>query len=363
VKRHFWALSLWILLPMSLAAGTTKIYVLNNAGSSVDVIDAATNTIVQSIYHIWMPHAVTFSADGTRAYITSEIQDAVFVVDTKTAKVIKKVDLHNHIPNVPTLTKDGKQLFICSKPDGPRDATMHFNVGAGSVDIVDTTSLEMIKSLPMKAGMHDCYTTPDGKYVVGGSTAGKNIVLIDVQTEKTVGEIEFDQGVLPIAIEAGPDGETSRLFVELEHLRGFAVVDFATRKVVDTIKLPDQPSGVKLAPPLERRDFAPTHGSAITPDGKTLWITSRGSNAVFLYSLPELKYLGFVPTPRREGEQYRDADGGDPTWLTFTPDGKTAYVTNAAADVVSAIDIKTLKEVARIPVGPQPDNVKAVLVP
>src|SRR5580693_6918907 len=138
VKRHFWAVSLWILLPMSLAAGTTKIYVLNNAGSTVDVIDAATNTVVQSIYHIWMPHAVTFSADGTRAYITSEIQDAVFVVDTKTAKVIKKVDLGKHIPNVPVISKDGKKLYVCTKIDGPRDETMHFNQGGGSLDIIDT---------------------------------------------------------------------------------------------------------------------------------------------------------------------------------------------------------------------------------
>ena len=49
VKRHFWAVSLWILLPMSLAAGTTRIYVLNNRGTTVNVIDTATNKIVHTI--------------------------------------------------------------------------------------------------------------------------------------------------------------------------------------------------------------------------------------------------------------------------------------------------------------------------
>ena len=363
MKRHFWAVSLWILLPMSLAAGTTKIYVLNNAGSTVNVIDTATNKIVQTIPGIPMPHGVAFSPDGKRAYITSEIDDAVFVVDTQTAKVIKKVDLQNYIPNVPTITKDGRHLFVCTKKDGPRNDTNHVKSDmGGGVDVIDTTSLELVKTIPMTNGMHDCYTTPDGKYVLGGSL-GKFISVIDVATEQPVAKIQLDREILPIAIEPGPDGETSRLFVELWGLRGFVVVDFATRKVVDTIKLPDEPSGVKLAPPLERRDAIPTHGSAISPDGKTLWITSRGSNAAFLYSLPELKYLGFVPTPRREGEQYRDADGGDPTWLTFTPDGKRVYITNAAANVVSAFDTKTLKEIARIPAGPQPDNVKMVMVP
>jgi YVTN family beta-propeller protein len=34
-----------------------------------------------------------------------------------------------------------------------------------------------------------------------------------------------------------------------------------------------------------------------------------------------------------------------------TPDGKTAYVSNAVTDNVSVIDIATMKEVARIAVG------------
>jgi YVTN family beta-propeller protein len=38
-------------------------------------------------------------------------------------------------------------------------------------------------------------------------------------------------------------------------------------------------------------------------------------------------------------------------WLTLTPDGKTAYVANAVTNDVSAVDIKSMKEVARIPVG------------
>ena len=38
-------------------------------------------------------------------------------------------------------------------------------------------------------------------------------------------------------------------------------------------------------------------------------------------------------------------------WLTFTPDGKTVYVANTADDTISAIDVATKKEKARIHVG------------
>ena len=46
-----------------------------------------------------------------------------------------------------------------------------------------------------------------------------------------------------------------------------------------------------------------------------------------------------------------------------TSDSKTIYVANAAANVVSAIDVKTMKEVARIPVGKQPDHVETLVLP
>jgi YVTN family beta-propeller protein len=37
--------------------------------------------------------------------------------------------------------------------------------------------------------------------------------------------------------------------------------------------------------------------------------------------------------------------------LTITPDDKTAYVANEHTNDVSVVDIKSLKEMARIPVG------------
>jgi len=40
-------------------------------------------------------------------------------------------------------------------------------------------------------------------------------------------------------------------------------------------------------------------------------------------------------------------------WQAFSPDGKTDYVISDYA-LVSAVDVKTMKEVARIPVGENP---------
>ena len=84
------------------------------------------------------------------------------------------------------------------------------------------------------------------------------------------------------------------------------------------------------------------HGIGVAPDGKTLWSTSRMNSHVYVYSLPDLRLLGGVPT------------GTDPDWITFTPDSKLAYVANAVSNTVSFIDMQTLQVVKLIPVGQGP---------
>ena len=39
--------------------------------------------------------------------------------------------------------------------------------------MIDTTSPEKVKSIPTKGGIHNVYVTPDGRYVVAGSIAGR----------------------------------------------------------------------------------------------------------------------------------------------------------------------------------------------
>ena len=59
----------------------------------------------------------------------------------------------------------------------------------------------------------------------------------------------------------------------------------------------------------------------------------------------------------------RDLLGGKGAgWVTLTPDGTTAYVANPVTNDVSVVDVRTMKEVMRIPVGFEPKrNVTGVL--
>jgi YVTN family beta-propeller protein len=109
----------------------------------------------------------------------------------------------------------------------------------------------------------------------------------------------------------------------------------------------------------EGRADTPSHGMSVAPDNKSLWVTSVFANAVFVYSLPELKLLGHVALPDLKLPG-RAPIGALPNWATFTPDGKYLYVTNSAIRSVSAIDTKAMKVVANIPVGEVPKRINTL---
>ncbi len=333
---------LWVLLAVPLAAATSRIYVTNHAGTTISVIDPTTNKVVEEIKDIENPEAVSFSPDGSRVYIT-QAEKVLTVMDRKTGKQIKKVPISGRANDM-MATKDGKLILVCIADD------------PGALDIIDAASLEKIKTIPTKRGMHDLDVTPDSKYAVSSSPEGKFITVFDLQSEQIAWQLDFDMGgPRPVAFENNPDGSARRIFVDLGTLRGFAVVDFAKRQEVARIKFPDdEPAAVASG--------GPSHGMGVAPDGKTAWFSSRTYNCVFVYSLPELKLLGRVHSPEMQVPGHAPV-GGKPDWISFTPDSKTAYVVNAVDESVSAIDVKTLKAVARIPTGEVPGRSVTLVLP
>ena len=307
----------------SMAANRVVIIQTNSAGDNVHVIDAATNKVVGVISGIEVNHGAAVAPDGSRIYISNEADSTLDVVDGKTLKVTNHVPLSGH-PNNIAIGKDGRRVYV-----GIIQAP-------GGVDVIDTASLKNVKTLPTKGSIHNAYVTPDGKYVVAGSIAGKTINVFDAQTEQPAWTLDMDLGIRPMTFSANPDGSTKWIFAQLTAFNGFAVVDFATRKEINRIKNPDLPPGKQEV----KEGSDPSHGMAVTSDGKTLVVCSRLNNYLYSYSLPDLKLLGSA-----------ELGGKGAAWVTLTPDGKTAYVANPVTNDVSVVDVKSMKEVTRIAVG------------
>jgi YVTN family beta-propeller protein len=322
------------------------IYVTNRAATTVQVIDAATNKVVQTIGGIEVPQSVHFSPDGSRVYVDDGSQNILHVLDRKTGRTIGDLPLEIGTGYADDLavTKDGKYVLLCVRST------------PGVLDIIDLTTLRLVKSIQFNSGLHDIIVTDDGKFALVGSPEGHFLAAIDIQLMKTAWEINFDQGVMPFTVEDGANGTPWRVFVNLEVLNGFAVVDFAKHAELARVTLPSQPT-----------DFAgwegsPSHGVLVSPDGKTLWVTSKPANSVFVYALPDLKLLGQVAMPEEKLPGLAPI-GAQPDWITFTPDSARAYISNGKLKSISVIDVESLKLIAVVPVGEVPAKISTLAVP
>jgi YVTN family beta-propeller protein len=336
------------LAPWPASASNVRIYITNAAGDSIHVIDPATNKVVQEIKNYVGAHGIDFSPDGSRVYVTNEETESLDVLDRKTGKLIKKVALSGH-PNIVAATKAGDRIVVAIAR------------GKGGLDIVDANTLTLKKTISTNGGrLHDVYITPDQKYVVGGSIPSKTFYTFDLEKEELAWDFKMDLGVRCMAIETNPDGSTKRIFTQLSSLNGFSVVDFAERKEVTKVPLPE--------PPIQYdhggyRTNEPSHGIGMSPDNKTLWVTSIPNNAVYAYDVATLKLIGKVDLPNEKVAGHETPISAVPEWVTFTPDGKYLYVSNAGLRSVSVIDTPAMKLIKVIPVGEVPKRSNTLVIP
>lgn len=311
-----------------------RIIQTNAAGDDSHIIDPVSNQSVGRITDIEIPHGVVGAPDGSQIYITNEAMHSLDIVDSRTLRVKRRIPLSGR-PNNVAVTSDGKKVYV---------AIMEM---PGAVDIIDVASMSRIKTLPVNGAIHNVYVTPDSKHAVAGSIHTSTINVIDTRTDEVAWELEMSAGIRPMTFDSNPDGSTRSIFVQLSGFHGFAVVDFAAREEVARI---EHPPVVGEEAHYDGLQGAPAHGLAVSPDGKTLWSTSKVYSHVYIHSLPDLAEVGQVFV------------GQHPEWITFTPDGSTAYIGAAGDHVTYAVDAKRMESVAVIPVGQVPKRLATVMM-
>ena len=337
------SVALLALAASPASADMVRIYQTNSGGDDVNIIDPATNKTVGYLKGVEAAHGVTGSPDGSRIYVSNESESTLDVFDAKTYQLVKKVKLSGH-PNNIAVAKDGRIVVAIARDPG-------------ALEIIDGKTLTSSKRIQTNGRLHNTYVTPDSKYAYMGSTRTNILTVVDLAKEEIAWELNLGKGVRPMTAEANPDGSTKRLFVQVSELDGARVVDFAQKKEVGKIevpKLPDRPQFI------EHRLDSPSHGIGVSPDNKTLWITSIPQNAVFVYDLADLKLKGHVdlPTINVAGRKPMSTVAN---WVTFTPDSKLLYITNAAAKSVSVIDTRSFKLIATVPVGEVPKRLNTLV--
>lgn len=327
--------------------GRYNIWVSNMMGGSIDVVDPTTFKVVSQIKCISSPDRVEFSPDGNTAYVPDRVEHDITVMDTRTGAIRDKIPLIGR-PNTAVLARDGKTLYSGIWPlDGDENKR-------GYIEVIDTGRLKVVRTIRVQGGIHDTWMSPDGKELLAMSPEGRFMDLFSTSNLHMLWICCHDAEIGTMNMEAGPDGSTSRIFFSYAGYPGIVVVSARTGRESRRVPYPVPTSGPYkgMAPASGNGKDLGFHGGEISPDGKTYWVM-QGS-WVREFSLPDLKFMGEVQLALDDqaGLAYRPIIEG--SWLTISPDGKRVYAVRPGRDLLSVIDVASMKEVAEVPTGEYP---------
>ncbi len=191
------------------------------------------------------------------------------------------------------ISPDGLTLYVPSL-EGP-----HWNV-------VRASSGEVITKVVTNSGSHNTVYAPDGSRVYLAGLKSPLLSVADSRTHevvKTVGP--FSDFVRPFTINA----DQTLCYVNINELLGFEIGDIKTGKKLHRVEVRGFAKG-----PVARHG-CPSHGVALTPDNKELWLSDGHNSAVHVFDN--------TVTPPRQMTTLKVRD--QPGWITFSIDGKYAY--------------------------------------
>ena len=106
-------------LTATFLAGTAQaytVYISNEKGNSISVIDSETQTVKQTVPTGRRPRGITISNDGKFLYLCASDDDGVEVIDTATMKVARTLQ-SGPDPELFILHPSGNPLYIANEDD------------------------------------------------------------------------------------------------------------------------------------------------------------------------------------------------------------------------------------------------------
>src|SRR5262245_32904448 len=183
------------------------------------------------------------------------------------------------------------------------------NKGDKTLGIIDSETCRQIATVPEEGETgHEVAASPDGKRafvpIYGNSgvghpgTDGRLLRVIDLETKKIVGTVDFGKGVRPHCAVIGP--KNGLLYVTTELDNSITIIDPTTLHIIGSV-----PTGQ-----------TESHMLAITSDGKKGYTANVGPGTVSVLDLEAKKLTTVIPISKNT---QRIAVSTDDRWV-FTAD-------------------------------------------
>ncbi|HMG68589.1 MAG TPA: hypothetical protein VK588_12915 [Chitinophagaceae bacterium] len=190
-------------------------------------------------------------------------------------------------------------------------------------NVVDCATGNIIKKIEVNKRAHNTIYGFSGKNVYLDDIASPWLYVADAQKHELVKKIgPFDNFVRPFTI----NGKETLAYVTVDSLLGFEVGDLITGKKLAHVDVQGWEMGSV------RRHGNPSHGIALTPDEKEIWLADGHNMRLHVFSAaPPYQQLTTIPLQDMPG------------WITLSIDGKYVYPSSG-----EVIETKTRKIVTKL---------------
>lgn len=308
-------------------AGPTKqgiggaVWVADEEGNSITVINAATNQVITTLNGIEGPHNLQVAPDGETVWAVSGHEALAVMIDAHNYKIHGVVPTGMEPAHI-VLSPDGKTAYAT---DG----------GDNTVTVIDVDSMTDVATIPVGEYPHGLRPSPDGRWVYVANAKSNTLSVIDAQTNTKVADIEV--GERPVQVGFSPDAKY--VYFSLNGENALGKVDIATRTLMGKATVGGGPIQV-----------------FVTPDNKYILVANQGtkenpSTTVSIVDTNPFKVVSTIQTGK-------GAHG-----VVIDPSGRYAYITNIYENTVSVIDIEQRTVISTIPSGAAPNGISFSALP
>jgi DNA-binding beta-propeller fold protein YncE len=202
-------------------------------GSNIVVIDIASRKIIGNIDfgHGVRPHCIQFGPKDGLLYVTTEIENAISIIDPHTLKIVGSIPTGSAETHMLAITADGKRGYTS-------------NVGPGTVSVLDMQARKTLAVIPVSGQIQRIAVSPDGSMAFTSDQTKPQLAVIDTASNKIKTWIPLPG--LGYGTAPTPDGRW--LVVAVRTTNKVAVIDLQTMKVAHVIDVPAAPQEVLIRP-------------------------------------------------------------------------------------------------------------------
>jgi YVTN family beta-propeller protein len=225
----------------------------------VTVVHTPTMNKITDIPACDMPHGVKSNHAGTRIYVSCMHSDEILQLDVASFRIGRRAKTGeghtmastgpaHHGPAAPLVggvSKECSPTFISVSRDDKR-LYVACNYG-NSLQVWDAATLALIKEIPVGKGAYNVEPSPDGKLVLVTNKKEQSVSLVDAAKLTEIARIPTSKKIVH-GVAYSPDGRLA--YVSSESIGAdpgaVDVIDLAARKVVGSVSIPGQPTGITV---------------------------------------------------------------------------------------------------------------------